>query len=114
MSKQEKDPYGKDAHEPGSKLDAGKPEIVKDVLAYFPNAIRAVGGVSAYGAKKYTRMGWASVPNGVDRYTEALGRHLVAEATGSVIDESGLMHAAQVAWNALARLELMLRESEGS
>ena len=105
----EKDPHGKNPHEPGSKLDAGKPEVVKDVLAYFPNALREVGGVSAYGARKYTRMGWASVPDGVDRYTEALGRHLLAEAEGERIDQSGLWHDAQVAWNALARLELRLR-----
>ena len=34
---------------------------------------------------------------------------LLAEASGHVQDdESGLQHAAHAAWNALARLELML------
>jgi len=118
----ETDPHGKDPHEPGSKLDAGKPEYVKDVLSYFPNALREVGGISAYGAEKYTRMGWASVPNGVDRYTEALCRHLISVAQGQEVDivpdpsgkkdvMVGLLHRAQVAWNALAALELFLKEN---
>ena len=37
----------------------------------------------------------------------------MSEAQGEEIDhETGLMHAAQTAWNALSRLELMLREKE--
>jgi hypothetical protein len=106
---EEVDPYGKAAHEPGSKLDAGKIEFFNHLLTYFPTALRAVTEVSAYGAQKYTRMGWASVPDGVHRYTEALCRHLMAEAEGEERDESGLYHDAQVAWNALARLELKIR-----
>jgi hypothetical protein len=43
-----------------------------------------------------------------------MGRHLIAEEIEGPIDAStGLSHAAQTAWNALARLELMLRNSEG-
>lgn len=104
------DPFGKDPHEPGSKLDAGKTQFFNHLFTYFPQALQAVEKVSAYGAKKYTRMGWASVPDGVSRYTEALGRHLMAEARGEVVDESGLHHDEQVAWNALARLELRIQE----
>lgn len=106
----EKDPLGKDPHEPGSKLDAGKTEFYNHLFTYFPEALRAVEAISAYGARKYTRMGWATVPDGVRRYTEALLRHVMAEARGEQVDpESGLDHDAQVAWNALARLELRLR-----
>lgn len=113
----EKDPYGKDPHEAGSKLDAGKPQVVKYVLGYFPNALKAVAEVSEYGARKYTSMGWSTVPDGVDRYREALGRHLLAEAEAQAwdltqVDESGLLHDAQEAWNALAKLELRLRCKE--
>lgn len=103
------DPYGKDAHEKGSKLDQGKTQVVRYCLKYFPTALKAVAEVSAYGAKKYTPMGWRSVPNGYDRYTEALGRHLVADP--NELDVSGLDHDAQVAWNALARLEIKLTEN---
>ena len=67
------------------------------------------GNVATYGAGKYTDHGWRTVPNGRARYTDAMYRHLLAEASGHVQDdESGLQHAAHAAWNALARLELML------
>jgi hypothetical protein len=42
-----------------------------------------------------------------------MGRHLIEEAVGHVHDkDSGLLVAAHTAWNALARLELMLKEEE--
>ncbi|MBI4396861.1 MAG: hypothetical protein HY548_07185 [Elusimicrobia bacterium] len=107
----EADPNGKNAHETGAKLDAGKAPVVRGVLCYFPRALKAVAGVSLFGATKYTWNGWESVPDGVQRYTDALGRHLINEAIdGPVTPDSQLLHAAHVAWNALARLELMLRE----
>lgn len=106
----ESDPHGKDPHQPGAKLDHGKVDIVRFVLAYFPDAIEAVAGVSEYGAKKYTEMGWASVPDGYQRYTAAMGRHVVASARGEQFDISGLDHDAQIAWNALARLQLKLKD----
>lgn len=110
MSVSERDPNGKSAHEAGSKLDAGKPAVMRGVVQYFPRALVAVASVSQYGAAKYTWGGWESVPDGVQRYTDALGRHLVGETIDGPADpETGLLHAAQTAWNALARLELMLR-----
>ena len=102
----EKDPYGIDPHSPGSKLDEGKAQVIRYVLKYFPNALMAVAKVSEYGANKYTEMGWYSVPSGYGRYTEALGRHLLADS--NTLDVSGLDHDAQIAWNALARLEIKL------
>ena len=64
--------------------------------------------------RKNTRPnGWLAVPNGCERYTDAMYRHLLAEATGQQCDaESGLAHAAHAAWCAMARLELMLRDEE--
>ena len=99
----------------GVKYDAGKPEVVKGALHYFPNALAAVADVSAAGARKYTWDGWRTVPDGVGRYTEAMGRHLLAEREGptdSGPGGTGCLHAAQVAWNALARLELMLEDAK--
>ena len=106
----ESDPTGRNQHEPGAKLDAGKPRLGLVFLG-FSRALEAVGEVGTYGASKYSPKGWAEVPEGQERYTDAMLRHLLAEATESV-DVSGLPHAAQVAWNALARLELMLRNLE--
>jgi len=95
------------------------------VLMAFSRALLEVGKVGTYGANKYSPNGWMGVPNGKDRYTDAMFRHLFEEgstfsfdeATGllragvAIDEETGLLHAAQTAWNALARLELMLREA---
>lgn len=103
------DPLGKSAHSPGAKLDAGKNRLGL-VLHGFSRALWAVGEVGTYGADKYTTDGWIHVPDGINRYTDAMYRHLIKDQTDGPIDaESGLLHAAQAAWNALARLDLMLR-----
>lgn len=109
----EKDPQDKNAHAPGAQLDAGKTRLGL-VLLGFARALQAVGEVGTFGARKYTENGWVEVENGQARYTDALMRHLMSEARGEKLDPgSGLRHAAQVAWNALARLDLEIRQ-EGS
>jgi hypothetical protein len=106
----ETDPYGLGAHTPGSKLDRGKVRMGL-VMAGFCRSLNDVGKVGTFGANKYTDNGWTTVPNGIERYTDALYRHLNKEALGETLDEdSQLLHAAHVAWNALARLDLMLRK----
>lgn len=97
----------------GIKHDAGKPRLGL-VIGGFSNAMVAVGEVGTYGAEKYTDNGWQAVENGKERYTNAMYRHLMLEASGEQADsESGILHAAHAAWNALARLELILqREKE--
>lgn len=107
------DPNGFDQHAPGAKLDHGKPRHGL-VLGAFAGALTEVAKVGTFGANKYSDNGWLSVPNGKARYTDALLRHHFAEAGGEELDEdSGLQHAAHRAWNALAVLELMLREKGG-
>jgi hypothetical protein len=105
----DRDPHGLDPHAPGAKLDAGKP-MVGLMLRGFPRALRAVAQVTTYGAQKYSPNGWQFVPDGEARYTDAMGRHLLLETEEGPYDgESGQLHAAMVAWNALARLELLIR-----
>lgn len=95
------------------KYDAGKAPIYRGALSYFPRAIELVSAVSAFGASKYAWNGWQNVDDGVNRYSDALVRHLAYEATGEDVDpDSGLLHAGHAAWGALARLELILREAE--
>jgi len=95
------------------KYDAGKTPVYRGAISYFPRAISTVAGVSAFGAAKYDWNGWEAVDNGINRYTDAMVRHVIAEGSGEVLDpDSGLLHAAHTAWGALARLELMLREME--
>lgn len=109
MESTERDPHGTDAHTPGAKLDAGKPRPGL-VLNGFARALQAVTDVGTYGAAKYTDNGWMQVPDGIARYTDAMHRHLLAEAAGEAADpDTELLHAAHAAWNALARLDLMLR-----
>lgn len=105
------DPTGRNPHEPGAKLDAGKSATFRGALGYFPRAIREVATVSAFGASKYAWKGWETVPEGFERYSDAMVRHLTYEGQGELTDlDSGLLHAAHTAWNALARLEILLKE----
>ena len=95
---------------PGVKFDAQKtrPGLLIMSLA---EAVNEVSKVLTYGAAKYDDDNWRKVPNGVTRYTDALLRHLLAEAMGEEYDpESELLHAAHTAANALIRLEVMLRQ----
>jgi hypothetical protein len=93
------------------KYDTGKSPIYRGAIGYFPEAIAGVATVSNFGATKYAWAGWRNVPDGLNRYTDAMVRHLVAEAKGEVLDpESGLPHSWHVAWNALARAELLSKE----
>ena len=96
----------------GVKHDGGKTRPSLVILS-MSRALQAVSEVATFGAEKYTDDGWCQVPDGMRRYTDAMLRHQLAEACGEANDsESGLAHAAHIAWNALARLDLMLRTSE--
>ena len=106
------DPSGIGQHEPGAKLDAGKNRLGL-VLGAFSRALWAVGEVGTYGAEKYTDGGWLEVEDGLARYTDAMYRHLLKDASGELEDQdTELLHLAHAAWNALAALELVLLEKE--
>jgi hypothetical protein len=110
----ERDPRGLSPSTPGAKLDAGKPRAAL-VLGGFARALKAVVDVGTHGAEKYSPNGWIHVQDGIARYSDAKERHWLDEQAGELRDpKSGLLHAAHEAWNALARLDLMLRETEGS
>lgn len=103
------DPNGLDQHAPGAKLDNGKP--MAGLLQDFARALLAVAEVGTFGARKYVRGGWQHVEDGHNRYTDAMVRHFLAERQSERDEDSGLLHEAQTAWNALARLEIKLRTS---
>lgn len=108
----ETDPTGRDQHSPGAKVDAGKLRAGL-VLGDFSRAITAVVEVGTFGANKYTAHGWIEVPNGLARYEDAKLRHMLKRNLGEERDpDSGLLHLAHEAWNALATLDLYLREQE--
>jgi len=111
-SNEERDPHGKSAKEPGSKLDAGKCQPTF-AIEYFPRSIRAISDIGEFGAKKYTRGGWKSVPNGKLRYLDAAFRHLLdIFIKGHWDKDSRMLHLSHAAWNVMAVLELVLIDME--
>ena len=82
----------------GIKHDAEKPRM--DLLPF--EALEAVAQVLTFGAVKYSVDGWKRVYDGERRCVAALLRHLCAHDRGEARDaESGLLHAAHMATNAL-------------
>ena len=99
-----------------NKQNAGKPPVYQGCFAYFPRALKEVARVSEFGATKYmapyTRQGWRQVP--LDELRDAIARHeLDRVISGEVNHKDGdMLHQAQIAWEALAALEVMLVERE--
>ena len=108
------------------KMDDGKLPVMRGVFLRFPRAMLEIARVSAAGTVKYevpiSDMNYLNVEDGHGRYTDALGRHLIAEAIDGIhnIEKGGalpkdgvlLLHAAQAVWCALARLEAMMVDAE--
>ncbi|AUR87871.1 hypothetical protein NVP1105O_28 [Vibrio phage 1.105.O._10N.286.49.B4] len=108
----EQDPNGICQHDSGAKLDAGKP-MAGRLLGMFGGALMAVSEVGTFGAKKYTEGGWQHVEDGFKRYDDAGMRHFLKRGMGEEFDaDSELPHLAHEAWNALAKLELYLRDKK--
>lgn len=109
------------AHRPDPKqplkYDSAEAPVYQGAIWYFPMALNEVARVSAFGATKYNwNKGWLAGKDAFPRYSDALVRHLGKEAyeeldTGP--KGSQLLHAAHVAWNALARLEVLLYARKG-
>ena len=98
---------------------AEKPPVVRGVLHRFPRAILAIADLSAYGMKKHG-INLAGTDHLVaegdaeGQRLDALGRHLCMEAIHGPKnpDDQEFLHATQAAWNALARLELLLKAQD--
>ena len=97
--------------EEGIKYDSGKPRIAEMIID-FADPLVEVSKVWSFGANKYTKSNWKKVDNAIDRYTNAMLRHLIAEQDQLRDSESELIHAAHVAWNALARLHFIVQEQK--
>ena len=108
---EEADPDGLTSDTPGAKMDQGKPKC-SQILGMFARALWEVSKVGTFGADKYSMGGWKHVEDGIHRYANARARHGLLRAMGETNDpDSGLLHLAHEAWNALAVLELYLREN---
>lgn len=92
----------------GMKFDNDKPRL--DLLLDFGKALEEIGKVATFGANKYAPGNWLLVQDAQSRYQAALLRHLFQSNTAEKDPETDLDHLAHVAWNALAVLELKLRQ----
>jgi len=97
--------------ETGMKYDGDKPRMW---LLPF-ESLYEIAKVLTFGAKKYAAHSWQTVPNGEERYTNALLRHLTSIQQGEVRDiESGLLHWSHVGCNALFLIWFQLKKPETS
>jgi hypothetical protein len=110
-------------HESGAKLDHDKLDL--SLLELVSDALEEIVHVMDYGQTKYTRGGFANVPEGERRYTSAMLRHWFKERfhkydSGDPFydTEKGLpfkgtvRHDAQVAVNAIFRLQVRLEREQ--
>ena len=96
-------------------LPAGSAErkaipITTGVLDYFPAALAAVAAVSKAGNDKHNPgepLHWARGKS-TDQ-ADAIGRHLLER--GGIDPDTGMRHSAQLAWRALALLQIELEEA---
>lgn len=103
----------------GLKFDDGAAPVFQGLFDYFPRACSEVSILSGLGAVKYEWKGWESVADAQNRYRNALGRHLLKRGIEGEFDSDWwknyskeVRHDTAVAWNALAVLEMRLREIE--
>ena len=79
--------------------------LVTGVLDYFPAALAAVARLSKFGNDKHNPnepLHWAR--NKSADHADCIGRHLVDR--GVIDPETGMSHTVEVAWRALAMLQL--------
>lgn len=95
-----------------------KPRVWQGVLARFPRAIKEIARVSEFGTKKHevplTDMSYLDIEDAYNTFSDATIRHFLDEAIEGEVNwgDGGVLHAAQAAWDALARLEWLCRERE--
>lgn len=75
------------------------------------NELEEIAKVYTAGANKYGPNKWQNLPDGYQRYKGAMLRHLTEVEKGNDVDpDTGCLHAAQVAWNAIAMLHFKMDE----
>ena len=83
--------------------------ITTGVLDYFPDAIAAVAAVSKAGNDKHNPgepLHWSR--NKSDDHADCVGRHLIER--GGIDPALKVRHSAQLAWRALALLQIEIEE----
>lgn len=102
----------------GVKKDLNKLPYYTVLFKQFPNAIAEVIRCSKAGNNKYheTDKDWQNfsrVENAETRYKNAMLRHMMEEGeVEDMIQYGGMSHEGAVVWNALADLEVNLRNRD--
>lgn len=102
-------------YDSGVKHDSDKLPYFTVLFKQFPNALREVVKCSAAGHEKYkaTDLDWQNfsrVDRAETRYKDAMLRHMTEEGVVEDMSAYGeVTHEAAVVWNALADLEIKLR-----
>lgn len=93
------------------KNDRKDGKVMMELLPW--RELEEIAKVFTAGAKKYGANRWQNLPDGYERYKGAMLRHISEVEKGNIIDEdTGCMHAAQIAWNAIAMLHFKMNERE--
>lgn len=101
-----------DATKEGRKIGKVRMDLV---MQDMPRAIEALARVMTWALeeKGYNESDWLDVPDAIRKYHGGMHRHDNKEMRGQEFDdESNLEHAIHTAWNAMARVELILRKKE--
>lgn len=103
----------------GLKNDQNKLPLGTVIQKQFPNAIEAIAKCSEFGHKKYSEsdndwLNYQRIDDAMFRYTNATIRHFFAEGgdNDKIDKDSSLPHIYQTAWNAIARLEVYLKNKK--
>lgn len=101
-----------DTSKEGRKIGKVRMDLV---MQDMPRAIEALARVMTWAleVKGYKESDWLEVPDGINKYHGGMHRHDNKECRGQEFDEeSGFEHAIHTAWNAMTRVELILRKKE--
>ena len=95
----------------GRKDDMKDGKLRWDLLPL--DLIEKIVEVYHFGAQKYAPNTWKQLEDGENRYRGALLRHLVEHEKGNLRDdESGLLHAQHLCWNAIALLHFAIEKEK--
>ena len=100
---------------PGTLTSQALDMVLSDcvtILGSWDNFLRELAKVYTFGCQKYSERSWQTVPNGRTRYEAGMFRHIDAFKRGEYVnwEDGGVLHVAQVAWNAIAIKWFMLQE----
>lgn len=91
------------------KNDRKDHKVMMELLPW--NELEEIAKVYTAGANKYGPNKWQNLPDGYQRYKGAMLRHLTEVEKGNDVDpDTGCLHAAQIAWNAIAMLHFKMDE----